>query len=62
MASILVTGSCAVKPMSKFIPQLPLLMVRMEGLPHLWALGTQPVQQEGLVGMDSNDCCGSNVV
>lgn len=43
------------KPMSKFIPQLPLLMVRMEGLPHLWALGSQPVQKEGLVGMDSND-------
>lgn len=30
-------------------------MERMEGLSHLWALGTQPVQQEGLVGMDSND-------
>lgn len=43
------------KPMSKFIPQLPLLMVRMEGLPHLWALGSQPVQKEGLVEMDSND-------
>lgn len=41
--------------MSKIIPQLPLLMVRMEGLPHLWALGSQPVQKEGLVGMDSND-------
>lgn len=43
------------KPMSKFIPQLPLLMVRMEGLPHLWALGSQPVQKERLVEMDSND-------